>query len=255
MIKKLQKFATLLRLNYLYPRVVYYNAPWWIRLIGILSRPGKTGFFSQHGQDELIYTELFDYISSDNFPRLFIDIGCNHPTLHSNSYFFETNQNFQVIAVDALSEAAPLWKEKRPNADLIISAVGDHDGYLSFDVVEGGTVDSMFSSVSGASQKATNLSVHTRSVVVRRIENILDERGLEHAGILSIDIEGYELEALNGIDFSKFMSYIVIIENNADAGLGSNTIRNLMLEKGYIYYARVWNLDDIFVHPRLYDLC
>jgi len=255
MFKKLIKLVHLLRLKILYPDVVYYCSPGWTKFFGFLARPGKTGFFSQQGQDEIIFTEFFRQISSIGFPRIFIDIGCNHPILHSNSYFFESNQNFKVIAVDALSEAAALWKEKRPNADLIISAVGGYNGYLSFDVVEGGHVDSMFSSVTGASPKATSLTVAKRSVAVRTIESILEDRRIECAGILSIDIEGYELQALNGINFSKFMAYIVIIENNSDAGLGSDRIRCLMLSKGYLYYARVWNLDDIFVHPLLFDLC
>ena len=254
MFKKLIKLVDLLRLKILYPDVVYYSSPGWTKLIGFLARPGKTGFFSQQGQDELIFTDFFRQISSISFPKIFIDIGCNHPILHSNSYFFESNQNFKVIAGGALSETASLWKEKRPNADLIISAVGDHDGYLSFDVVVGGHLDSMFSSVTGASPKATNLPVTKRSVVVRTIESILEDRQIECAGILSIDIEGYELQALSGINFSKFMAYIVIIENNSCAGLGSDHIRRLMLSNGYRYYARVWNLDDIFVHPLLYGL-
>ena len=59
------------------------------------------------------------------------------------------------------------------------------------------------------------------------------------------------MEFFKAIDFNHFLSYVFIIENNSHQGLGNNQIRDLMISNGYIYFARIWNLDDIFIHPDL----
>jgi FkbM family methyltransferase len=255
MIKKFQKVAFLFQLRIKYPDVVYFGAPSVVKFFGMLNRTLRKGFYSQSGQDELVFTQFFKALNSSVFPKLFVDIGCNHPTLHSNSYFFEVNQGYKVLAVDALKEVHEWWRSQRPAAEFIECAVGARNGELRFDVVSGGENGSMFSSVSGSSQKGAEHSVTTRTVNVRRIADIFEERGIQRAGILSMDIEGYELPALQGINFTQFMAYVFIIENNSHQGLGCNQIRDLMISNGYIYYARIWNLDDIFIHPVLLALC
>ena len=255
MINKFRKLALLFQLKFKFPAVVYFGAPLIVTLAGIPRRISRNGFYSQRGQDELVFTEFFKALNSSGFPKFFVDIGCNHPTLHSNSFFFEMNLGYKVLAVDALTEVHALWRLRRPASDFVECAVGACAGELSFDVVGGGNLASMFSSVSGSSQKGAAHPVSTRKVMVRRIADILAERGIQRAGILSMDIEGYELPALKGIDFSRFMAYVFIIENNSNQGLGCNQIRDLMIDNGYIYYARIWNLDDIFIHPELLTLC
>lgn len=254
MMKKFRKIAPLFQLRGKYPDVVYYGAPPVVKFFGMTCYKLRKGFYSQLGQDELVFTEFFRALNSSIFPKLFIDIGCNHPILHSNSYFFEVNQKYKVLAIDALKEVHALWRAQRPAADFVECAVGAADGELSFDVVGGGNVESMFSSVSGSSEKGSGHSVTTRTVNVRRIAEILAERAIKRAGIVSMDIEGYELPALQGINFSQFMAYVFIVENNSHDGLGCNQIRDLMISNGYIYYARIWNLDDIFIHPELLTL-
>ena len=255
MFRKIRKLARLIQIRIKYPNVIYYGAPSFTWILRLPRRENGKGFYSQSGQDELIFTEFFRAIVSNDFPKLIIDIGCNHPFVHSNSYFYEKNQGCRVLAIDALYEIGSLWRVHRPEAEFIECAVGSNDGELNFEVVEGGENDSMFSSVSGVSGKkmfaTATATTTTRTVKVRRISDILAERGIQCAGILSIDIEGYELNALRGIDFNNFISYVFIIENNGEFELGSNQIRDLMISKGYIYFARIWNMDDIFIHPNL----
>jgi FkbM family methyltransferase len=219
-----------------------------LELWGFDCRPGRKGFFSQRGQDEIIFTEFFAQLNSVEFPKVFLDVGCNHPVIYSNSYFFETNQSFRVIAVDALAEVRERWTTLRPAAEFIECAVGACDGETGFDVVEGSNIDSMHSSVTGASEKKRGQKVSHRNVKVRRLKDILAERTIREIGIVSIDVEGYEYEALLGMDFRALRAWILIVENNGNDGVGSDRIRDLLINNGYCYYARIWNLDDIFVH-------
>jgi FkbM family methyltransferase len=251
MLQRIQKIAPLLALKVRYPHVVYYGAPSFVKLFGFDCRPAIQGHFSQHGQDALVQREFLGGADEGRFPKTFIDIGCNDPVVHSNSYFFERDCGFRTVAVDALAEIGALWREQRPQADFVECAVGAADGELSFDVVAGDDTASMFSSVSGVSDKKAKVTSLTRTVKVRRIADILAQRGITRAAIVSMDIEGYELNALKGIDFGCFAAGVFVIENNGHAGLGSNEIRDLMIRNGYRYCARIWNLDDIFVHADL----
>lgn len=70
-------------------------------------------------------------------------------------------------------------------------------------------------------------------------------------GIVSIDVEGYEMEVLKGIDFTKTKIFIAIIENNTNSRLGADDIRFFMDENGFDFYARIWGLDDVFVRKDL----
>lgn len=248
MLQRIKKLFQLLALKTRYPNVVYFGAPSFMQLLGFACRPLPQGHFSQHGQDALVQREFLRGNNEQTFPKIFIDIGCNDPVVHSNSYFFEREQGYRTVAIDALAEIGEMWREARPNADFIECAVGAENGELNFDVVQGDDTASMFSSVSGASEKKGKVTSVTRTVKVRRVADMLAERGVTRAAIVSMDIEGYELNALKGIDFGRFAAGVFLIENNGQAGLGNNELRDLMIFNGYRYHARIWNLDDVFVH-------
>jgi len=254
MWNKIIKLYSLLKFRLKYPLVAIYGLPNYLAFYNFKNHESKKGFFSQLGQDELIFTEFYNYINLASFPKIFIDIGANHPIRHSNSYFFERNQNFTVLAIDPLKEVKVLWETIRPNVEFVQTAVGEINGEIEFNVVEGGEIESMFSSVSGASDKNKNNSSSVRTVPIRRLANIFAEHKISTVGIVSLDIEGYELNSLKGIDFATFKSYIFLIENNSNLGIGDDDIRKYMTEKGYLYYARVWNLDDIFIHKDIFLL-
>jgi FkbM family methyltransferase len=188
-------------------------------------------------------------IGERGFPKTFVDVGCNHPAQHSNSYFFERCLGFRVLAIDALSTHKKAWEDIRPTAELVITAVGRERGVVEFEELDsdGAAVD-MFSSVKGASRKATEARRHNRTVSVVSLVELLRERDIGSIGILSIDIEGYEFEALDGLDLDTNRPRIVVVENNSESVFGDERIRDLMKSKRYDFVARVWGMDDIYVH-------
>jgi len=232
-----------------YPGVQQIGGPNYLRLLGFDVRAPIGGHFSQFGQDRFVAAEILPAIDAEGFGRLFVDVGCNEPIVHSNSYYFEQTLGFEVLAIDALSEIKQLWEEKRPKSEVLITAVGEVSGEVSFDVVSGEEQNSMFSSVSGSSSKAPISARRTRTVGVRTLAEIFSERNISRVAILSMDIEGYELPALKGLNFAAAQVGALIIENNGNAGMGSDQLRELLLVHGYVYWARIWNFDDIFVHP------
>lgn len=246
MLNKIKKLAGLIAFKFKYPKVVIIGGPRWLSIL-FEKNESIIGHHSQSGQDRFIEELIIKgEVKINN--KVFLDIGCNEPIIHSNSYYFESSLGFRVIAVDAISEMKEKWKELRPNSKFICCAVGHQPGSVSFNVLDPTLDSSMFSSIEGVSKKTRSNLSESRIVRLDTITNILNSLDEKLIDILSIDIEGYELQALNGIDFSQIKVNLIIVENNNDKLLlGNDAIRKLLIDHGYEFKARFWNLDDLYI--------
>jgi FkbM family methyltransferase len=235
-----------------YPNCEFFGAPLGLtRLKPERFKASIKGFYSQAGQDEFVYSRLFHVINNPNFTTTFLDVGCNHPKKFSNSYFFDKNLGFKVYAIDAIDSLSELWKRERPRAQFITTAVGSSVGTVRFRMIEG-EAGSLFSSIDRTGRTQSEMGDSTViDVRVDTLGNILKSLQLEDVGILSLDVEGGELAALKGVDWSTQRIRIIMIENTDEKGLGDDVLRTFLVEKGYVYIARFWNLDDIFIERKL----
>jgi FkbM family methyltransferase len=215
------------------------------------------GFYSQVGQDAYLYSEFFALIDSGRIPKLFVDIGCNQPIKFSNSYFFEKNLGFECIAIDPLTTYVSHWAQIRPKAKLHNVALGATKGKMDLLTMEDDGMafrehsPDMFSTFSVENSKLRDGKWRTVEVPVLTAQELFDSDRVSEIGIVSIDVEGFEIEVLKGIDFSRTKIYIAIIENNTQNKFGSDEIRNFMTKNGFAFYARIWGMDDVFVNNDL----
>jgi FkbM family methyltransferase len=215
------------------------------------------GFYSQKGQDVIIYSEFFSLINNANFPRVIVDIGCNHPILYSNSYFFEKNLGFKCIAVDPLKNYKSLWTKERPKAKFYNFALGSSKSAVNLLIksVRSGKgrrdyLSEMFSTFSKVVTQSRSGNWISKKVQVFPAQDLFDSLKLSEIGIISIDVEGFETEVIKGIVFSKTKIHIAIIENNINSMYGSDEVRNIMHKNGFNFYGRIWCLDDIFINRK-----
>lgn len=213
------------------------------------------GFYSQDGQDAYIYSEFFSLFESGKVPKIFVDIGCNHPIKFSNSIFFEKHLGFRCIAVDPLTTYASQWAEVRPDSKLHSVALGSSAGRMNLLTSEkndlslnGSQSSDMFSTLDPKSCKADAENFVKIEVPVFTAQEIFDIDCVSEIGIISIDVEGFEMEVLRGIDFSKTNIYIAVIENNTRDKYGSDEIREFMRKRDFSFYARLWGMDDVYIN-------
>lgn len=200
--------------------------------------------YSQDNQDYIIYENFFKN-KKDGF---FCDIGGNHPLKINNTLYFE-ELGWRGIAFEPLPYMAELWQKYR-KAKLFNFALSDRGGELMFSIVKDTTGwEDMLSFVKET--RDVEYSYETEDIVVQTkvFKDVADKENIVHIDYLSLDVEGHELNVLQGIDFQKVTIDVLTIENNSAccAIYGDDKMRKLMFANGYQLWGRIVGLDDIYV--------
>jgi len=215
-------------------------------------RPLAVGtFYSQDGQDLFLSSLLFNYLTN-NSSSWIVDVGCNHPQHFSNSLFFERAFNCRTLAVDPLVEFSDLWANQRPSAIFINAAIGGTPNSVVLRVPSGTNADNMFAALEGGHfKKELGGDYIERTVRCMKLSELFESHCITEVLLLSIDVEGFELEVLKTIDLKKCMIRCIVLENNSCSLYGSDDIREYLHSLDFAFYARIGVLDDVFVHSSL----
>lgn len=213
-------------------------------------------FYSQANQDYIVYENFFKNYNEPN--KFFCDIGGNHPVNLNNTIYFETYRGgeWSGIAFEPLPEMAKLWKETR-KAKLFPFALSDKQGQKTFVAIRNKTGwEDMLSYVKNDEKDIKFDDYEKNEVVVdvKVFKDIAIEENISRIDYLSLDVEGHELNVLQGIDFNYTTINVMTIENNTPNSIyGDDRIRYFMTEKGFLLWGRVHGLDDIYVRKGFYE--
>ena len=188
-------------------------------------------------------------LAGDKRSGVFVDVGCNHPTFINNTAYLEREKGWTGLSIDAQPDFAVMYSQER-RSNFLACCVGAGVGQVTFGVVRDGA-GNVLSGVYDQLPRA-NVRGHVirmQRLVQRPLGIILEEREIREIDCLFIDVEGYELEVLKGIEFSRVSIAIIVLEN-ARGISGDNVIRNFLNERGYRLRMRV-RTDDIFVKSTL----
>ena len=156
-------------------------------------------------------------------PGIFVDVGAAGPDFLSVSSRFR-ERGWRVISVEANPEFCRQHRERGHEIYEFACGASDQDN-VDFQVVNsqgrkymGGDVS--FESCSSLHIKpeyaadARGLEITNIKVSVRTLNTILREHArVEQFDILSVDVEGWELEVLQGLDLGRYAPKVLVIEN------------------------------------------
>jgi len=194
-------------------------------------------FYAEHDTDKIIREKYFpDY----TYQGIFIEVGGATPEFLSMSKHFKDN-GWRTIIIEPNPN---FCKQHRDYENEIYEfACSNFDGFSNFTIVEqnvmayGGIVtDHSFSSLSVKDEylEKTNFILNDDNhkiinVEVKKLDTFLSEIKLDKIDILSIDVEGWELEVLEGLNTDKIKCNLIVVENL----FHNEEYNTFMLNRGY----------------------
>lgn len=210
-------------------------------------------FFGEAQEGKRVDNVLRDYFHDYAYKGVFFDVGAFEPITISNSHHFHLN-GWKVYSFEANPEKIPLLKQHRDHVFNYAITDTDSTGPLAFENVK--TRDGWTASYSAikVSQKYKDIfgwngarnSVETLYVSQRSLDTIIRDEipELTRIDIMSLDIEGYELECLKGLDLGKFPPLVMVVEN---ADKDDHTIKEYLERFGYRLDKKV-SYNEYYLH-------
>jgi FkbM family methyltransferase len=192
-----------------------------------------------------------------------VEVGAARPDYLSMSALYR-NKGWRVLSIEPNPAYAAAYAER--GLEVLPYACGpeDRDG-VDFTVVNshgegyrGGNVTyESWSSLALTPEYAglrPNLDTRVIKVDMRRLDTMLGQHAPEVAeiDIVSVDVEGWELEVLNGLSFPRYRPKVLILENLFTLG----SYRRYMKDRGYALW-RYIPPNEIYVRrdlPRTLEL-
>lgn len=167
-------------------------------------------YYGQQGEDYIMWS-LFPS-KTDGF---FVDIGAFDGMQYSNTYSFE-QAGWNGICAEPHPTYFPMLQKNRPNSINVECAISDTDmTKATFYLSDCGPLSSLDNSLENRFKKKFKKIFNgykTQQVAVRTINSLLEEHRIDRVDLVSLDIEGTEIDALNGFDIEKYLPRVVIVE-------------------------------------------
>lgn len=161
--------------------------------------------YSQTGEDRVIEAML-----QGTAPGFYVDVGCHHPTEKSNTFRLY-KAGWRGLVVDADPDLVAQFGRVRPRDIAVCAAVADTERQVTFTRFEQSAVNS-FDRAHVERYRDWAKVVDERSMTTRRLTDILNEHGVGQVDLLSVDVEGADLEALRSFDWSRWQPKLVVAE-------------------------------------------
>ncbi len=191
--------------------------------------------YSQNNEQDIIIN-LFKGKENGTF----CDIGSNDGVTLSNTFALALNYDWDGLLVEASPKAYERMLKNYSEIDAVIDfqnvAIGKEDGYLEFyesgELLGKGDVSLVSSGVKSELDRWTSLNMPftKMKVPMTSVATMLSRSRHTHFDLLSLDIEGMELDVLPQIDFKALKIQVAVIEFN---GKNEKAYHDIMFPQGF----------------------
>ena len=197
-------------------------------------------FFSQAGQDKLIYEKFFQNQTNG----FFVDLGAYDGVIGSNTLFFENSLDWEGVLVEPSKKQFSKLAYNRKNKCINKAVSNKNDYYEFIDVVSGYTMmsglnQSYYDDTLKIVNSDLNSTTEKYNVEIQTFDNLVNTKFIDY---LSIDIEGGELNVLENIDFNFYKIKVISVENNNPQVIN---YKDYLTLKGFTFFGYCGN-DEVY---------
>ena len=205
---------------------------------------------------------LVNYFFKNKLNGFFVDVGCQNPISNNNTYLLYKNKNWNGINIDLDQKNIDLFNLVRKRDVNIKATISSGNFkkkiyyYHSKSAIN--TIEKKISSFQKAKVKKI-IDVQTIT-----LNQLLIQNKIKKIDFLSIDVEGHEINVLNGFNIKKYRPSLVVIEfldlKMKKFEFYNNSIKNILNSNIYNYFTKNnyslinWNHGDlVFVNNNFRD--
>lgn len=197
--------------------------------------------FSQIGEDlilQRIFRRMLKYPKDQ--PGFYLDIGAYHPSRESTTRLLY-DQGWQGIVVDISAASIAAFQAERPRDIAVCAAVGDMPGEITAYFYGDTSAVNTCNPVQVAAHRAAGRAVEERRVPALTLDQLLAAHAPEVPRIdyLNIDVEGFELKVLQGLDFARHAPVVISVEQHMGNLLrfAKSEVATFLFARGYVWVA------------------
>ena len=177
--------------------------------------------------------KMLKYLDYQN--GFYIDCGANDGINQSTTWFYEKNKNWKGMLIEPIPSTFDNLKKNRgkgnifANVALVSNAFKKENLEIYFN-----TKDTLIGS-------ALNNKRNQESAIVKAItlSKLLEDQKIQkNIDFFSLDVEGYEFEVLEGIDFKEFKFKYILVETS-----NPQKLHDLLLMNDYTFVERLSNFN------------
>jgi FkbM family methyltransferase len=191
---------------------------------------------------------------------VFVEAGAHDGLTQSNTAMLELTRGWRGLLVEPIPELAERCRLNRPGAAvaqaaLVAAGFPAERVRMTYcnrsSIIEGGRgspeADRAWIELCRKLPDQAGLEPYSVLVPARTLSSLLDEHGIERVDFLSLDLEGYEANALRGVDFRRHLPNLILVEVSREPEAIEEILRP--------WYTRVAELSDHRDHdPPWYDV-
>jgi FkbM family methyltransferase len=159
---------------------------------------------------------------------VFVEAGANDGFTQSNTYYLERFQAWTGILVEPIPSLAKKCSRLRRNAKVFNCALvpSEREGD-EVEIIYGNLMSTVTGSLGSQEAEKQHLArakefdaesgSYRVKVKGRALSNLLDEAGIDAVDFLSLDVEGFEMQVLDGVDWSRHAPKYILVESRDSA--------------------------------------
>ena len=195
--------------------------------------------FSQEGED-LVLQRLFEGQRSG----VYVDVGAHHPFRFSNTCLLH-KQGWRGINIDAMPGSMARFDRFRPGDINLELGVGAQPSTLEFFVFREPALNTFDPAMARERQAMGWPLAETKTVQCLPLAQILDRElprlGANNFDLLTVDVEGLDLEVLRSNDWTRFLPRALAVEilDRDFSGVLQSDIGIYCASIGYLPFAKL----------------